>query len=85
MDKYTQNMRVYAYMKQHGSITKKQAMNEIDVSCITARITELRESGVGIVTVMVDGKNRYGEKTRHAVWKLKEGEPSEVKPEQLSR
>lgn len=73
MDKYTQNMRVYAYMKQHGSITRRQAFDELDIANVTARITELREMGVGIVTIKVDGQNRYGEKTQHAVWRLKEG------------
>lgn len=76
MDKYTQKMRIIAYIKKYGGITKKQAINELDIGSITGRITELRQDGFPIITVYVEGKNRFGERTHHAVWKLKEEEQS---------
>lgn len=70
----SQNTRVYAYMKKHGSITRIDAMLNLGVANLPARINELRASGVEIITDMVEGKNRYGEKCNHAVYRIKEGE-----------
>lgn len=70
----SQEMRVLAYMKKHGSITRLGAMIDLGVANLPARINELRSDGVKIITDMVDGKNRYGEKCQHAEYRLeKEG------------
>lgn len=76
MDKMdSQNKRVYEYMKQHGSITRIEAMMDLGVANLPARINELRKSQIEIVTEMVEGKNRFGEKCSHAQYTLKEDTP----------
>lgn len=73
----SQEKRVYAYMKQYGSITRIQAMLDLGVANLPARINELRRSGIEITTNMVEGNNRYGEKCQHAEYRIKkEGEQS---------
>lgn len=70
----SQEKRVYAYMKQYGSITRIQAMLDLGIANLPARINNLRRSGVEITTDMVAGNNRYGEKCKHAEYRLKRKE-----------
>lgn len=70
----SQEKRVYAYMQKYGCITRIQAMLDLGVANLPARITNLRRSGVDIITDMVDGNNRYGEKCRHAEYRIKKEE-----------
>lgn len=52
--------RVLAYIKKHGSITTLEAMRDIGVARLGARICELRAEGVRIRGVTEYGKNQYG-------------------------
>lgn len=70
----TQEMKVYEYMKCKGSITRLQAMMDLGIANLPSRINHLRNEGVKIVTDMVEGKNRLGEKCKYAKYRLeKEG------------
>lgn len=68
----TQAERIMDYMREHGSINPKQAMEELGIMRLGARIFDLKEHGVPIVTERVIGKNRYGETTSFARYKLEE-------------
>lgn len=68
----TQAERIMDYLREHSSINHKQAMEELDIMRLGARIFDLKEQGVPIVTERVTGKNRYGETTSFARYKLEE-------------
>ena len=70
----TQTERVYIYMKEFGSITSIEAMNRLGVMRLASRIADLRKQGIAIEKEMAKGKNRYGESTTFARYKLKEKE-----------
>lgn len=56
----TQCERILAYIDQHGSITRAEAMSECGIANFTARISELRQQGVKLGVETVSQKNRYG-------------------------
>lgn len=66
----TQEEKILDYMERHGSITPLEAMNELGIMRLGARIYDLKESGVKIITDTVKGKNRDGEPTRYARYRL---------------
>ena len=59
------------HMKKYGSITSMEAFREYGITRLSARIKELREMGYNIVTLMVDGTNRYSETVRYGKYVLK--------------
>ena len=66
----TQTEKILDYMERHGSITPLEAMQELGIMRLGARIYDLKESGVKIITETVKGKNRDGEPTRYARYRL---------------
>lgn len=71
-DKMNQRDRIMRHLQDFGGITHAEAMQEYGIQRLAARVIELRRKGVPIVTELVDGKNRYGEPTRYAVYRLAE-------------
>lgn len=67
--------RIIDYMTKHKGITSQDAFRDIGITRLSARIKDLRDLGYDIETVMVDGKNKYGETVRYGVYVLK-GEPN---------
>ncbi len=70
-DKRRQIDRIYAYMKDHGSITQKEA-NMLSVARLASRVNDMKKAGFHIVTHMETGVNQYGESTRYARYFLRE-------------
>lgn len=60
----TQNERVWEYLQEHGTITAKEAMDELGIFRLGARVYELRKQGREILTEWVTVQNRYGEDCR---------------------
>lgn len=71
----TQSMKVLKYMMDFGSITQLEAMKDLGVMRLAARISDLEDQGFVILHERENGRNRYGEKTRYARYRLK---PAEV-------
>lgn len=63
---------ILQHMKEYGSINHFEAEDKYGCTRLAARIKNLRNQGVTIETKMVEGKNRHGEPTRYAVYKLAE-------------
>lgn len=59
-------------MKDYGSITSLEAVNEYGIMRLASRINDLKAQGIAIVSEVKTGKNRYGEDTHFSVYKLKE-------------
>ena len=70
--KITQCERILRHMKDYGSISSLEAMNEYGIMRLASRINDLRAQGIAIVSEVKTGKNRYGEDTHFAVYKIKE-------------
>ena len=58
--KLTQNKRILDYLDKNGSITPQEAMLNLGIMRLAARIMELRVAGHDIPCEMVAGKNAYG-------------------------
>lgn len=61
---------ILGHLKTHGSINPKEAEREYGCMRLAARIKDLRNRGVDIQTEIVRGENRYGARTRYAVYRL---------------
>ena len=68
----TQCMKIVKYMHDFGSITPVQAMQDLGVMRLAARISDLEADGWDIQHERETGRNRYGEKTTYAKYSLKE-------------
>lgn len=68
----TQCERILRYMQDFGSVNPQQAMADLGVMRLAARISDLREQGHAISRRMVAGKNRYGEAVSFAEYRLEE-------------
>ena len=56
-----QTARVYQHLLAHGTITQDEADEfRPKIRRLSARIKDLRDSGIDIKTDMVSGKNEYG-------------------------
>ena len=62
--------RILRHLKDFGSITSMEAMNEYGIMRLASRINDLRSHGVRIKSETVAAKNRYGETTHFAVYRL---------------
>lgn len=68
----TQCMKIVKYMNDFGSITPVQAMKDLGVMRLAARISDLEAEGWQIEYERETGENRYGEKTTYARYRLKQ-------------
>lgn len=68
----TQCDRILRHLKDYGYITAHTAIQEYGCMRLAARISDLRDAGVSIVSEMVTGKNRYGETIHYAIYRLAE-------------
>lgn len=73
--KLTQCERILRHLNDYSSISQLDAISEYGIMRLASRITDLKRQGYSISAKMVKGKNRYGEATHYAVYRLvKEGE-----------
>ena len=70
--KLTQCMKIVKYLHDFGSITPVQAMKDLGVMRLAARISDLEAEGWQIEHERETGENRYGEKTTYARYRLKQ-------------
>ena len=77
--KLTQCERIVRHLEDYVSINPLEAISEYGIMRLASRITDLKNKGYLISTRMVKGKNRYGEPTQYAVYRLiTEGEKNNV-------
>ena len=68
-----QTERVLTYMQKHGSITPLQALDDLGIMRLGARIWDLKRDGHRISAELESGLNRHGEAVRYARYTLMEG------------
>ena len=69
-----QKDRILQYMRDFGSITQLEAMKDLGCMRLGARIFDLKREGYAITKVMETSKNRYGEDTSYARYRLVDDE-----------
>ena len=69
----TQNETVLRHLREHGSLTTLEAMQQYGIMRLSARIHDLRDQGIRIACVMTQSRNRWGEKTTYAKYIIMEG------------
>ncbi len=62
------------HMREHGSITSREAMYDYGIGRASGRVFDLRKRGYDVETTMETGLNRYGIPTRYARYTLAERE-----------
>ena len=70
--KTTQCEKILRHLEDYGHITSVEAMSEYGIMRLASRISDLKLKGYPISVELVSGKNRYGEPTRFAKYKLEE-------------
>jgi len=61
---------ILKHFKNEGAITDSAARSHYGIARLAARIYDLTRHGHIIVTTIVTGKNRFGDKTRFASYRL---------------
>ena len=62
----TQKERISKYLDDFGSITPLEAMRDLGIMRLGARIWEMIREGEPIIKETESSKNRYGQTTRYA-------------------
>lgn len=73
----TQTQMLKEYLETHYSITPKQAMDELGIYRLGARIYDLKKAGVKIKSSLIEVPTRHGETTRVKMYWIP-GEPKEA-------
>lgn len=63
---------VLAYMIDYGSITVKQAVDDLGTTELRSRISEIKRAGYAVISDYEDGKNRFGEPVRYKRYRLED-------------
>lgn len=63
---------VLAYMIDFGSITVKQAVDDLGTTELRSRISEIKRAGYEVISDYEDGKNRFGETVRYKRYRLED-------------
>ena len=72
MKQLTQHDLVLNYIKQFGSITPLEAFNDLGITKLATRISEMRREGIEIEGETIAVKNRFGQKCYVKRYTLKE-------------
>lgn len=65
-----QKERILRHLNDFGEIDSMTAMHDYGIMRLASRVDELRKAGHPIITEVVAGKNRYGEPTRWARYRM---------------
>lgn len=69
-----QTERIVEYIRRFGSISSREAFNDLGVSRLSARISELKDEGYEFDDKWETSKNRYGDAVSYKRFSFKEGD-----------
>lgn len=72
MARISQNEKVYQYMKQNGKISSMDAINKLRITRLSARISDLRDSGINIKSTTVYKKHKDGTPYHYAEYTIED-------------
>ena len=70
MNTKSQQQRIVSHLEKGRKLTRAQAMNDLGIANVTARITELRQAGVPIEGYWRTQRNRFGDACKFMVYYL---------------
>jgi hypothetical protein len=70
--KSTQRGKILAYCAEHGSITIREAFEELDINSPSKRISEMRRCGYDVQTIEETKRKENGEVSRYKRYFIKE-------------
>lgn len=65
----TQHKAILDYMEKRGSISPMDAFNDLGITKLSTRVSELIRAGHKIIKVPSEGVNRYGETVRFMTYR----------------
>lgn len=68
--KMTQCERILRHLQDYGSITSREGIMEYGIYRLASRIADLKKMGYMFEVSFGTGKNRYGEPTHFAIYRL---------------
>ncbi len=68
----TQTQAVLDWLRTHASISSMEAIQNFGATRLSAIIFNLRKRGYNIETVMVDGRDRFGNQMKFARYYLRD-------------
>lgn len=66
-----QSERIINYINEFGSITPMQAFQDLGITKLATRVSEMKRDGIEFDQEMVTSKNRYGEKVSFMKYSLR--------------
>jgi len=64
----TQNQLLKDYFDSGKTITRREAILNLGIANLTARLSEIRYDGYPLKTTITKGINRHGAPVRYAIW-----------------
>lgn len=68
----TQAMRIMEYMTEYGSISPYEAFQDLGITKLSTRVSEMQREGVKIQKIRETSKNRFGETVSYMRYRLEE-------------
>ena len=68
--KAKQCTRILLFIQDHGSVNPRQAMNDLGIMRLAARISDMEKAGIHFDRQWVEDFNRFGEKIRYKEYRL---------------
>ena len=72
LNKQTQTQKILQYLENFGSISSYEAVVELGITQLAARLRNLEDDGYVFNRETIKGKNRLGEDVRYIKYSLKE-------------
>lgn len=66
----TQSERIINYIRDFGSISPLEAFQDLGITKLSTRISEMRQDGLEFDKIRESSKNRYGEKVTYMRYSL---------------
>lgn len=61
---------ILRHMREQGSITQREALQDYGIARLASRINDIRKTGVAVQTVIETARNRYGAPVHYARYQL---------------
>lgn len=73
MDALTQKSKILRYCEENGSITVREAFEKLHINSPTKRISEIRQAGYDVQTVMERRQNASGNEVKYTRYYINGG------------
>ena len=61
---------ILRHMREQGSITQREALQDYGIARLASRINDIRKTGIQVATIIETARNRYGAPVHYARYQL---------------